>query len=484
MISQKSKNGKLNVPTLEKLNTACKKWLDEAMVPSIKESHVDVEAAAKAAADREAALATMEEPAEEAAVVDLAQKAGTSLTAPAAAARATAEQEAVVAEVVTSSTEAPPLQPLPHSAQDVCALLKALSIRAFELLVIDQDRPHLKSTVQVMVAESEVMETILTIGPAKLTGRGVRHEVEKNLKLPRDALKCHCGAISEMIDDLLWNLPVDLAPAFNETRLDRAWEPEWEWEPESSVGEQQAKLASRAEEERASAMQRVQAEERANAMVRRELGLNAWQGILTSLFQTLRLLLSKPHQAAALIAEEEEALSKQLMTVGSNRAGKKGQKKRMKTNSLRPPPPPLSPSALPPAPFARGASVDGPMHLLDSPYVAPSSLGEAPDSDASPDSGPVTTDSYDKTSHSGVPDSMPHGTLCAAATVLPADDTVEDGSDVCDICFEGPKSHAFVPCGHQCVCGPCSAKVVEGNPCNTCPICRQPCMMAMAIFKT
>ena len=73
------------MPTLEKLNAACKKWLDEAMVPSIKESHVDVEAAAKAAAGREAALATQEEPAEEAAVVDLAQKAGTSLTAPAAA---------------------------------------------------------------------------------------------------------------------------------------------------------------------------------------------------------------------------------------------------------------------------------------------------------------------------------------------------------------------------------------------------------------
>ena len=40
------------------------------------------------------------------------------------------------------------------------------------------------------------------------------------------------------------------------------------------------------------------------------------------------------------------------------------------------------------------------------------------------------------------------------------------GESTCIVCFEGDKTHAAVPCGHQTVCGPCSEKIVS------CPICR------------
>ena len=42
------------------------------------------------------------------------------------------------------------------------------------------------------------------------------------------------------------------------------------------------------------------------------------------------------------------------------------------------------------------------------------------------------------------------------------------GQTTCIVCFVNPKSHAAVPCGHQCACGDCAAKM------NECPVCRNP----------
>ncbi|EOD09473.1 hypothetical protein EMIHUDRAFT_197921 [Emiliania huxleyi CCMP1516] len=42
------------------------------------------------------------------------------------------------------------------------------------------------------------------------------------------------------------------------------------------------------------------------------------------------------------------------------------------------------------------------------------------------------------------------------------------GQTTCIVCFTRPKSHVAVPCGHQCVCGPCSARL------RACPYCRTP----------
>ena len=42
-------------------------------------------------------------------------------------------------------------------------------------------------------------------------------------------------------------------------------------------------------------------------------------------------------------------------------------------------------------------------------------------------------------------------------------------SDDCVVCMAAPKTHALVPCGHQCVCIRC-APTIQGMPC---PICRE-----------
>ena len=42
------------------------------------------------------------------------------------------------------------------------------------------------------------------------------------------------------------------------------------------------------------------------------------------------------------------------------------------------------------------------------------------------------------------------------------------GQTTCIVCFVNPKSHAAVPCGHQCACGDCASQMRE------CPVCRSP----------
>ena len=45
------------------------------------------------------------------------------------------------------------------------------------------------------------------------------------------------------------------------------------------------------------------------------------------------------------------------------------------------------------------------------------------------------------------------------------------GGATCIVCFSNPKSHLAAPCGHQSVCGTCSARMV------LCPYCREPVAM-------
>ena len=49
------------------------------------------------------------------------------------------------------------------------------------------------------------------------------------------------------------------------------------------------------------------------------------------------------------------------------------------------------------------------------------------------------------------------------------------GQTTCIVCFSSPKSHAAVPCGHQCVCADCSARLKK------CPVCRDPVQMWMHV---
>ena len=49
-------------------------------------------------------------------------------------------------------------------------------------------------------------------------------------------------------------------------------------------------------------------------------------------------------------------------------------------------------------------------------------------------------------------------------------------SESCVVCLDEAKSHALVPCGHRCVCGPCSERLAQ------CPVCRQAVTMSMRVW--
>ena len=52
-------------------------------------------------------------------------------------------------------------------------------------------------------------------------------------------------------------------------------------------------------------------------------------------------------------------------------------------------------------------------------------------------------------------------------------------SEACVVCLDEAKTHILAPCGHQCVCGPCSERLVQGH----CPVCRAAVTMTMRVFK-
>ena len=56
----------------------------------------------------------------------------------------------------------------------------------------------------------------------------------------------------------------------------------------------------------------------------------------------------------------------------------------------------------------------------------------------------------------------------------------EDNKDVCDVCLENKKTHAFNPCGHMCVCETCANKLIQSG--SNCPICRADITSLLKIF--
>jgi ankyrin repeat protein len=61
----------------------------------------------------------------------------------------------------------------------------------------------------------------------------------------------------------------------------------------------------------------------------------------------------------------------------------------------------------------------------------------------------------------------------------------EDVVPTCVICIDAPRTHAFVPCGHLCVCLDCaSLPEMRGGTCGkTCPVCRQKSFLVMRIYS-
>ena len=64
--------------------------------------------------------------------------------------------------------------------------------------------------------------------------------------------------------------------------------------------------------------------------------------------------------------------------------------------------------------------------------------------------------------------------------VLPVDNE-EQRSEACVICLDSPSSHAFVPCGHLCVCLSCAAMVMRSDS-RECPMCRTTPQSAMRVY--
>jgi hypothetical protein len=54
---------------------------------------------------------------------------------------------------------------------------------------------------------------------------------------------------------------------------------------------------------------------------------------------------------------------------------------------------------------------------------------------------------------------------------------------MCVVCFDAPKDHIIVPCGHQCVCEACAEQLIKTRT-PTCPVCREPIIQTMKLFCT
>ena len=52
------------------------------------------------------------------------------------------------------------------------------------------------------------------------------------------------------------------------------------------------------------------------------------------------------------------------------------------------------------------------------------------------------------------------------------------------VCLEAEKKHAFVPCGHLCVCEGCATAIMSGPAAERrCPVCRAEAAQQIRIFK-
>jgi hypothetical protein len=59
--------------------------------------------------------------------------------------------------------------------------------------------------------------------------------------------------------------------------------------------------------------------------------------------------------------------------------------------------------------------------------------------------------------------------------------TSVDEQSLCVVCMDEPKTHAFVPCGHVCVCQGCGDQLLAIQPL-VCPMCRENATMVMKLY--
>ena len=54
---------------------------------------------------------------------------------------------------------------------------------------------------------------------------------------------------------------------------------------------------------------------------------------------------------------------------------------------------------------------------------------------------------------------------------------------MCVVCFDAPKDHIIVPCGHMCVCEACAEQLTKTRT-PTCPVCRRAIRETVKVFCT
>jgi hypothetical protein len=69
------------------------------------------------------------------------------------------------------------------------------------------------------------------------------------------------------------------------------------------------------------------------------------------------------------------------------------------------------------------------------------------------------------------------------SSVVPPAPHLDAEETQCVVCFDAPKDHIIVPCGHQCVCGACAEQLTKTRT-PLCPVCREPIQQTMKVFCT
>ena len=167
--------------------------------------------------------------------------------------------------------------------------------------------------------------------------------------------------------------------------------------------------------------------------------------------------------AEALLAQEEAEKEAEERAKESKKGKKKRKKAKGGGGGAGPSREPEDESALAAeeaelaAAFDRSARLEDEARRAAEEQAPPAeSAGDSPPSEEQPATALSLADAKFDTGRAAVPES----TL--------------GGETTCIVCFTRPKTHVAGPCGHQCVCGPCSDRL------QLCPYCREPVVMWIA----
>ena len=93
-----------------------------------------------------------------------------------------------------------------------------------------------------------------------------------------------------------------------------------------------------------------------------------------------------------------------------------------------------------------------------------------------------TTKSNVSTTKSNVAHVAPTNSNTAPINADHASTPTIEYKDLCVICLASEKTHAFVPCGHMCVCEICGPAIMTSS--RSCPMCRTNVSSTLHIYRS